>query len=215
MRSHARRHLVAIVALLIGIGLAMGARRARPVDTSCEVDFSSVPLQVAGLQGRESPADEELAAYLEADRMRSVAYGEGADEVLLNIIYGASWRTVHTPAQCYPATGWKIVWKRASMLPEPDDLPHDPPLLATMMRVERGEQRQIVLFIFAHRGGTSADYAEHSWAVATGPRGAGGLSLLLSTPLEDGEAEAEALQLLMRIATGVYPDAVAFWYERE
>jgi hypothetical protein len=79
------------------------------------------------------------------------------------------------------------------------------------MRVERGESAQLVLFIFAHKGGTAIDYAEHAWAVQTGPRGAGGLSLMLSTGIVVDEERAQVR--LMEVAAQVYPHAIAFWYE--
>lgn len=212
MRQHARRHLVAIAALLLGIGLSVGARLARPAASAYDVDFSHVPLTLAGLQGRELPYDRETAQYLEADAMRTIAYGAGSAAVVASLIYGASWRTVHTPAQCYPAQGWAVVWEELINLSVDAPLPHPPPVLARLMRVERDGEAQLVLFVFAHKGGTAPDYAEHVWAVMTGPPGAGGLSLMLSTPVPSDGAEEAARQRLVRLAAELYPHAVAFWY---
>lgn len=191
----------------------MAARRARPGEARYEVDFSTVPLQVAGMQGKELPEAPEVARVLEADAMRSIAYGQGLERVTVSLIYGRSWRTVHTPAQCYPTTGWRIIWQNEVVIPAQERmLPHAPPLVGKLMRVERDDAIQLVLFVFAHKGGTSIDYAEHCWAVATGPPGAGGLSILLSTPLIGDEVEAAKARLLS-VAAGVYPHAVRFWYE--
>jgi len=213
MRQDARRHLVAIAALLVGIGLAAGARLARPERASYTVDFSAVPMRIAGMHGRQLPEDPEVAEYLEADRMRTIAYGEGDEQVTASLIYGSTWRTVHTPAQCYPASGWSVVWEEDTMISTREPLPHPPPLMGRVMRVEREAEAQMVLFVFAHKGGTSIDYAEHSWAVATGPPGAGGLSLMISTPLAPGDTEEAARERLAAVAAELYPHAVAFWYQ--
>ncbi len=213
MRQNARRHLVAILALLVGVGLAYAARRLRPEETVYRADFSRVPMQVGRMEGSELPEEPEVAQYLEAEQMRSIVYGEPPDQVVLSLIYGGSWRTVHTPAQCYPAAGWRMVWEDELTLPiDADRLPHPGPVIGKIMRVERGEQVQMVMFVFAHKGGVSVDYTEHSWAVATGPPGAGGLSLMLSTAIYNDD-EDSARQRLMDVAAAVYPSAVAFWYE--
>jgi len=211
MREDARRHLVAIAALLVGIGLSVGARRVRPVEASYEVDFSAIPLEVAGLEGVVAPPDTEVAEYLEAEEMCTIAYGKGRGQVVVNVIYGSTWRTVHTPAQCYPASGWSVVWEQETIIPLQIEVAGQQEVMAKLMRVERDDVAQMVLFVFAHKGGTSVDYAEHSWAVATGPPGAGGLSLMMSTTLDGNEERAR--RRLEELAAGIYPYAVSFWYE--
>lgn len=212
MRAHARRHLVAIGLLVLGIVAAEGARRLRPEATSWAVEFDRVPEVIAGEQRRELPYDRAVAEYLEADAMRTFAYGEGVDEVIVSLIYGKSWRTVHTPAQCLPAQGWSIISDEATLVPTVAELPHPPPVMGRVLRVERDGVAELVLFIFAHKGGTSADYAEHSLAVMTGPRGAGGLSLMLTTPVPAAAEEGAARARLIGFAGELYPHAVAFWY---
>jgi hypothetical protein len=152
-----------------------------------------------------------VQAYLEADVMRTVAYGQPPEWVTVSVIYGGSWRTVHSPAQCYPAAGWQVVWEHDAIIPVKQDLPHGKPVLGRIMRVERDDQAQMVLFVFAHKGGTAIDYAEHAWAVQTGPPGAGGLSLMLSSPLFGSEKHTQGR--LISAASQIYPHAVSFWYE--
>ncbi|NLO07156.1 MAG: exosortase-associated EpsI family protein [candidate division WS1 bacterium] len=211
MRSNARRHLVAIALLLVGIGLTYAARRARPVDVIYHPDFDAIPLQIGELEGRPMATDEEVRQYLEAELMHTIAYGDQPREVIANVIYGTSWRSVHSPAQCYPASGWHVAWQRPITLPPAGDAPHEEPITAELMRVDRGGESLLVLFVFAHKGGTSTDYVSHSLAVATGPPGAGGLSLMLSTRLL--EEEEQARERLIEVASGIYPHAVAFWYK--
>lgn len=211
MRHDAARHLIAIVALAAAIALTPVMHQIRPAGAEYEVDLSSIPMQVGDLQGQVLPDDEGVQAYLEADEMRTVSYGQPPHILTMSVIYGGSWRTVHSPAQCYPAAGWQVVWERDAIVPIDIDLPHDKPVLGRLMRVERGGRAQLVLFVFAHKGGTSVDYAEHAWAVQTGPRGAGGLSLMASTPLVGTEEESQ--RKLSELTAAVYPHVIRFWYE--
>ena len=211
MRQNATQHLIAAAVLVAGIALTPVMHTLRPKSVQYEVDLSAIPLEVDGMEGHVLPDDEGVQAYLEADVMKTVAYGEPPDYVTLSVIYGGSWRTVHSPAQCYPAAGWQVVWERDTVVPIEQDLPHPKPVLGRLMRVELEDQAQMVLFIFAHKGGTSIDYAEHAWAVQTGPRGAGGLSLMLSTPLYSDEEAAQ--HRLVDVASAAYPRVISFWYE--
>lgn len=211
MRQNAGRHLVAVGVLLAGIVLSSTVRGMRPEQMQYQVDLSAIPMRVGDMEGTVLPDDEGVQAYLEADAMKTVAYGEPPETVTLSMIYGASWRTVHTPAQCYPAAGWQVVWERDAIVPVEAELPHEKPVLGRLIRVERDGMAQLVLFVFAHKGGTSIDYTEHSWAVATGPPGAGGLSLMVSASILADEERTQ--ERLTSVAAEVYPRVIAFWYE--
>jgi len=197
--------------LLAGIILAPVVRDMRPRAVQYHVDLAAIPMQVNDLEGTVLPEDEGVQAYLEAETMKTIAYGEPPQAVTLSVIYGGSWRTVHSPAQCYPAAGWQVVWERDAVVPIEEDLPHAKPVLGRLMRVERDERAQLVLFVFAHKGGTAIDYAEHAWAVQTGPQGAGGLSLMLSAAVFTDEEKAQ--DRLIEVASVVYPRVISFWYE--
>ena len=194
-----------------GVGLVYGASSFRPRAASFQADLSKVPLTLLGLEGHEMPNDPEDMAYLEADQMRTIRYGEPPDTVEVSLIYGASWRTVHTPEGCFPSQGWSIVWDRLVQIPIADDAPHPGPLNAKLMRVERGNRALLVLFVFAHKGGTESDWTQHCWAVATGPPGAGGLSLMITAPVRPGKEQAVKARL-RDLMSAVYPFAVSFWY---
>ncbi len=211
MRHDATRYLIAIGALVAGIALTPVMHHVRPEGAQYQVDLSAIPMRIDGMNGRVLPGDEGVQAYLEADVMETVAYGEPPYTVTMNVIYGGSWRTVHSPAQCYPAGGWLVVWEHDTVVPIDGDLPHEKPVLGRLIRVEREDQAQLVLFVFAHKGGTSIDYAEHAWAVQTGPRGAGGLSLMASAPILGDEEKTQAR--LAEVTAAVYPHVIGFWYE--
>jgi hypothetical protein len=210
VRHDATGHLIAIALLVATIALTPVMHRLRPAGPQYHLDLSVIPMQIGDLQGRVLPGDEDVQAYLEADVMRTIGYGEPPRNVNLSVIYGASWRTVHSPDQCYPSAGWQVVWERETIVPSESDLPHDGPAQGRLMRVERDGAAQLVLFVFAHQGGTSSSYTQHALAVQMGPSGAGGLSLMASTPLVGDEEEAYAR--LAQVMAAVYPHVVSFWY---
>jgi hypothetical protein len=211
MRQDARRHILAVLLLAAGVGLVQVAVALRPTTTSYEVDFSGIPMELLGLKGSEVPDDPKVAAYLEAEAMRTLRYGRPPMVLEVSLIYGAAWRTIHTPEGCLPAHGWRVVSSRATEIPMAEDAPHPGPLYAKLMRAERGDEAQLVLFVFAHKGGTAADWVYHSWAVQTGPRGAGGLSLMIAAPALPGQ-EDQTEALMRRFMRAIYPHAVKFWY---
>ena len=210
MRRDARRRILAIALMAAGVGAVYAAASLRPVALGIHVDLSGIPLELCGLKGVEVANDPDDMAYLEADAMRTLRYGEGADSVEVSVIYGVGWRTVHTPEGCFPSQGWAIAWERALAVTA-DNAPHPGPLQGKLMRVEREGEAMLVLFVFAHKGGTSADWAGHSWAVATGPPGAGGLSVMLTARVLPGR-EDEIETRLCDFMRAVYPHAVGFWY---
>lgn len=211
MRPNATGHLIAAAILAAGIMLMPAVQQLRPKAVRYQVDLSALPMQIDDMPGHVLADGEGVQAYLEADAMKTIAYGEPPETVTVSVIYGASWRTVHSPAQCYPAAGWQVVWEEDAVVPIEQDLPHPKPVLARLMRAERGDNAQLVLFIFAHRGGTSIDYTEHAWAVQTGPPGAGGLSLMLSANVLGDEEKTQ--ERLTEVAAAVYPPIISFWYE--
>jgi len=213
MRQHARRHLLAVALMLLGVAVTYGARALRPSTVHYHPDFSAIPMKLAGYTGSENPKDQALAEYLEAEEMRGIHYQRGADVADVSLIYGPSWRTVHTPKACFPSAGWAVVWEKYVEIPcDPAQLPHPGPVVGELMRVEREGQALLVLFVFAHKGGSEADYARHSLAVMSGPRGAGGLSIMMTSPV-DQRGERHAQQVLLEVMAALYPHAVSFWYQ--
>ena len=211
MRPDARRHLLAITLVVGGIGLGQAALWLRPTTASYQVHFSDIPMEVLGLKGCKIPNDPAEAAYLQADAMLSLRYGEPPDVLNVSAIYGAGWRTVHTPEGCFPAHGWRIVSSKATEIPIGDEAPHTGPLHARLMRVERDDEVQLVLFVFAHKGGTHPGWKWHSFLVQTATRGAGGLLLRITAPATLGQ-ESQVEELMDKFMRALYPHAVKFWY---
>lgn len=210
MHADARRYLMAGLVLVLGAGLSAGARALRPTEARCKADFSAVPMEVEGFQGERVDIDPEIRKYLAADAMEQRLYRKGAQTVSLSLIFGTDWRSIHAPTGCYPAQGWQIVHDRAVDLPPAKGLEAQGPVHARLLEATKENAREMSLFVYARPGATSADWTYHVARMMTGPRGAGGLIVILRTiPRPGGEREAE--ELLRSFLAEVFPKAVAFW----
>lgn len=174
-------------------------------------DFTAVPMKLGSYQGEQLPLDQSVFQFLEADAMTERRYVTDDGTVKLSLIYGSDWRNIHSPAGCYQAQGWHTITDEQVQVPAPPDSPTPGPLHARLLRVHKNEVELLAMFTFCHPGGTTGDWSKQGWKVATGPPGAGGLVISLSTPT--GGQLAQARQRLGQLLQQVYPYAVAFWYE--
>lgn len=212
MHQDTRRYLAAAVLLLVGAGLTQATRTVREAEAHYEADFSRVPLVIGEYEGERRPVDESIFAYLEAAAMEERIYTGPDGWVRLALVYGTDWRSVHAPTGCFPAQGWHIMHNRTVDLPAPPGSPHPGPVQVRVLDVTRDEARLLAMFAYARPGGTTADWTLHGWRVATGPRGAGGMIIILQSAVQDGNARAVE-ETLARFMAEIYPRAVSFWYE--
>jgi hypothetical protein len=210
MHADARRYLIAVVLLLMGAGLSAGARALRPTEALYKADFSAVPMEVEGFKGERVEIASEIQKYLAADAMEQRLYRRGDQTVSLSLIFGTDWRSIHAPTGCYPAQGWQIIHDRAVDLPPAQGLEAEGPVHARLLLATKDKAREMSLFVYARPGATSADWTYHVARMMAGPRGAGGLILILRTRPAPGK-EKEAEELLRRFLAVVFPRAVAFW----
>jgi len=212
MRQDARRYLIAGILLLVGAGLTQGARALRGEETKYEPDFSQLPERVGEYEGRDLPVDKSIYNYLEAQAMVERVY-EGPDGwVLYTLIYGTDWRTIHAPTGCYPAQGWTMTRNETVAIPAPEECPHKGPIHARAVFAEKGDRREVSLFVYARPGDTTSSWATHGAKVAVGPRGAGGMIIILRTLPKTDDLDAE-IKPLTRMLAALYSKSVSFWYE--
>jgi len=211
MHADARRYLVAAVLLLGGAACAnlLWARRAPQV--RYRVDFRDLPTRVGDMKAERVPVDQRIFQYLGADVMDELEYTSSAGSVRLSLVYGTDWRAVHSPLSCLPQQGWQVSEKKLLDVEAPSGCPHPGPLHGQVLHGRRGSQEILVLYVFAHRGGTTGDWMQQGWAVSQAPRGTGGLMLSLSTYPRPG-ATGAARELLEEVLASVYVPAVRFWY---
>jgi hypothetical protein len=212
MQSDTRRHLVALALLLAGGVWANILWAGRAPAVSYHPDFKGIPLEVAGLKGSVVPVEQRIFTYLGADSMEDLKYADEQRTVNLSLVYGADWRAVHSPLSCLPQQGWQVAQRRMITLKAPAGCPHPGPLNGQLLQATKpGGRELLVLYVFAHHGGTSGDWMQQGWAVSKQPRGSGGLMLLLSMPMVGNDVKG-AQSLLEEVLDGVYNPAVSFWY---
>jgi hypothetical protein len=212
MQSDTRRHLIALALLIAGGAWANLLWAGRAPEVTARPDFKAIPLQVAGLKGSVIPVEDRIFQYLGADAMEDFSYTNGQETVTLSLVYGTDWRAVHSPLSCLPQQGWQVNQRRMVELKTPAECPHPGPLNGQLLEASKPDGRHmLVLYVFAHKGGTTGDWVKQGWEVSKQPRGSGGLMLLLSMPVP-GTDSRDAESLLVKVLDGVYCPAVAFWY---
>jgi len=211
MSATTRRHLVALIILLAAAAAVEAVRIVSSTPPAFAPDFATLPMKIGTYQGQNREVDEFIRKYLGAEQMLERLYTGPDGLVSVTLIYGVDWRDVHSPVSCFPAQGWLIVADDSIQVPAPADSPTPGAIHARLLRVVKNDQHRLAAFAFCHPGGTTSNWISQGWRVLTGPRGAGGVIIILnSEPTPDLKA---AQQRLEQFLAAVYPHAVSFWYQ--
>ena len=211
MSATARRYLVAMIILLAAAAAVEAVRIVSSAPPAFAPDFATLPMKIGNYQGQPREVDEFIREYLGAEQMLERLYTGPDGLVSVTLIYGADWRDVHSPVSCLPAQGWLIVADDAIQVSAPTNLPIPGTVHARLLRAVKNDQHQMAAFAFCHPGGTTSNWIYQGWKVLTGPRGAGGVIVILNTePTPELKA---ARQRLEQFLAAVYPHAVSFWYQ--
>lgn len=186
-------------------------RAASNVPAAYDPDFAQVPTTIGDYSGHSREVDEFIRNYLGAEKMLERLYVGPDRSVSATFIYGAHWRDVHSTVSCLPAQGWLIIADDPITIPAPAHSPTSEPIQARLLRVTKDDRYQLTAFCFCHPGGTTSSWIYQGWKVLIGPRGAGGVIIILNTELTPNLATAQ--QRLERFLAAVYPHAVGFWYD--
>ena len=176
-------------------------------------DFAAVPMAIGDYQGETLPIEASVYRFLETDVLLERRYAASGSTIRLSLIYAANWRSLHSPAGCYPAQGWQIIADEQIEIPAPANSPTSAPLEARLLRVKKNGTELLAMFTFCHPGGTTGDWVQQGWRLMRGPRGAGGVVISLSTPARPDLTAAR--QGLTWFLGQIYPFAVAFWYQEK
>lgn len=209
MQRYPYRFLILCV-LLLALSLA-GYLVGQHEDSEAEtLDWSQLPRAVAGWQGREQPEDPAVAEYLQADAMKSRIYHKEGLTVFFTAIFGTQWRSLHSPAGCFPSQGWLTVDRHATTIEAPPGASHPGPLHAEQLFVKQGNKHLLVTYLYAHPGGTTASWIEQCLKVAKSGMRKGGIVVILEgkcTP-DSRDAMDQAQRELLQ---ALYPEVVRVW----
>ena len=156
--------------------------------------------------GTDSPLDPRVLELLRVDDYLSRVYRDGRGHLVgLYIGFYGSQRTgdtIHSPKNCLPGSGWEPVHSRLLTI----DLPGQKPVQVNEYLIEKGLDRQLVLYWYHGRGRVVAsEYWGKVWLVAdaiTRNRTDGAL-IRVVTSAADGEAQARAREV--EFVTELYP----------
>jgi len=152
---------VACLATLIVAGIAVhGFQRwmYRKSAGTLPVTLAKFPEELGEWRAVSVGLDEEIEAVLHLEDHWSASYAadRGRTASLLIGYYGdEAVAKLHQPTVCYPGAGWTVVRTERITLPTAGN-PHEA-MEVNRLVVERGEQRQIVLYWFHFPGATVAE----------------------------------------------------------
>ena len=164
---NARGHALAwMPAVLLGTGafitVGVDTQRALPLR---EPLATAVPLEIAGHVGRDGtmPEPEALAAGVTSYLLRNYERPDQPDSNWFSVYVGfyeqqMQGRTIHSPKNCLPGSGWEALDSRSEVIPIPGgQLPVNRYLL------QRGAQQALVLYWYQGRGRVAANEYVVKW----------------------------------------------------
>jgi len=211
MPGYSVRYLIACGLLVFaGVGGLVVTRR-QPKTHAAPDWASTLPRQVGGWTGYDLAADKEVVEYLAADALLARRYVRAGRALDVTAVFGTRWRSLHSPAGCYPSQGWQVQQRRDIEVTPLSPLPHPGPLHAEKLLVKKADRYLLVLYLYAYPGGTTASWVEQCLKVARSGVGAGGIVLIVNgecTPETAVQVEGDARELVGLL----YPYLVKHWY---
>lgn len=151
-----------IVLMLLGLTLWGQKWVAGQQDRNPGIVLKPIPLVLNGWQGKELQWDERVLAMLKPDLTMHRYYRDdkGAIMVLYGVFYRSQGggRTMHSPLNCYPGSGWEVVHKEKISVSGRKFT--DTVIPARKMIIRKGLQRRTLLYWY-YAGGriVSNEYA--------------------------------------------------------
>ena len=148
--------------LLMGAGLLWLLRAGGPAPVPGHLPLSDFPLTVGDYVGVRIPIDRRTAGILNADGTASVLFrkagSSGPGIAFFSVFYDRQTpeKNIHSPENCLPSSGWSVLSRKSLPL---SLVPGEPPVMASYDVIQKGLERQVVLYWYQERGRSfSNDY---------------------------------------------------------
>lgn len=171
--------------------------------------FSAFPTKIGEWVGKEERFDEKVYDILGVDDSILCSYlRPDGRQVQLYVGFYQSQREgdlIHSPKHCMPGAGWNIIHTSLEELTIPDTNPGKIKMIKLIL--EKGGQRQIVLYWFQSRGRfISSEYIQKLYLIIDSiiRHRTDGSFVRLIAPVMDGDEE-KALQYLKDFARLLVP----------
>jgi len=146
--------------LIVGFGVYAGIVRSTTPLAGKRPDLSRIPLVVGSWRGEEQPIGEAIDDILRADESLYVRYVHPSGELIWLFVgyfqnqkYGSQ---IHSPKNCLPGGGWKILSQKRLRLSSPDMGPGEG-IPMTYLLISNGRERDVMLYWFETRRGKIAN----------------------------------------------------------
>jgi EpsI family protein len=147
------------LAILV-LGAAGAYLHDRPAEATRapEAGLAQVPMTIGDWRGaNEAPFDDDTMKVLGVDEYINRRYVNARSDALVGLYVGyyRSQRqgdAIHSPLNCLPGTGWQPVDRSRVEVP----VDRAAPITANRLVVEKGAERQVVMYWYAGRGRTVA-----------------------------------------------------------
>jgi hypothetical protein len=194
----------------VGAGGTFYVAKAKPHVHARPPDWSKVPLNVSLWQGHEEKVDQAIKTYLAAEQMIDRSFAKGDLKVDFAATFGTQWRSLHSPAGCYPSQGWQTLSRTEVSVPFEGIPGYAGPLHGEELFVEKSQNYRLVLYLYVFPGGTTANWVEQMSRVARSTAGAGGIVLIFDAPASV-ESRPVVANELHELLADVFPFMVRGW----
>jgi EpsI family protein len=187
-----KQSIIASVLMIATIVLLSYISRAE--DIPLRRPLSTFPKQIGEWVGKEQHFDKRIYDVLGVDDSFLASYKSPNDRLVqLYMGYYQNQREgdlIHSPKLCMPGSGWNIIGRSLEEL----IIPHNNPgsIKVIKLLVEKGDQRQVVLYWFQSRGRfIASEYMQKTYLVidAITRKRTDGTFMRILSPITDGNEE--------------------------
>ena len=213
------RTRIIIILLTLGAASAAVARAERQEEIPLRMSFALFPMQLGNWQGVQRPpfADRVLEVLGLDDYLTRLYYVELRRPVDLYIGYWKSQQqggAIHSPQNCLPGAGWEPVSQGLLSFPDPRN-PSGPPLKVNRYVIQKGLERQLVLYWYQSRGRVvGSEYMSKLYLILDAARynrtDAALVRLVVQIPGTSADAEAQAEKQVLDFAGVLMPALGAY-----
>lgn len=177
--------------------------------------FVEFPMQIDGWHGAPFPLEQQYIDALRFDDYVQVDYRSPRQQPVN--FYAAYYRSqrkgqsAHSPQSCLPGGGWEIESLTKQELPMSPGIAE--PFMMNRVVIQKGEQRQIVLYWFKQRDRNLTDEYEVKWYLlwdAFLRQRTDGALVRLASLVGPGESEAIVDQRLQKVAIAIRRELTSF-----
>jgi exosortase D (VPLPA-CTERM-specific) len=203
------------VVLLVPFSLFSMSIQNREETPSPRAAFIDFPMQINGWQGSAFALEKQYIDALRFDDYVLADYRSGIEQpVNVYVAYYRSQKkgqSAHSPQSCLPGGGWEIASLTHTELPSPSAMAQ--PLRANRALIQKGDQKQIVLYWFKQRDRNLTDEFLVKWYLlwdGLSRQRTDGALVRLASLVGPGESEAAVDQRLQKFAGVVGQELTRF-----